>query len=140
MCNMTIGHIAKQVGMSTDTIRLYERYRLIDEPQRMENGYRCYRQEDIQRLTFIKRAKAMGFTLKEVKELLTIQRTSEYTCKDIKIRAASKLARINHKIGELNRLANALATLIERCDEQRTNQPCPILSAFERDEYGGKSA
>ena len=134
MNSMTIGRVAKQVGVSTDTIRLYERYGLIDEPARTGSGYRCYRESDVRRLIFIKRAKIMGFTLKEINELLAIQRTSEHTCDDIRERATDKLNRVVYQIAELKRLARALKTLMSCCDEHKEDQHCPILDALENED------
>ena len=132
MSKMTIGRIAKQVGVSTDTIRLYERYGLIDEPVRTESGYRCYGQQDVRRLLFIKRAKAMGFTLKEIAELLAIRQTSEHTCDDVREQATHKLNDTQHKIAELKQLAKALQILIDSCEEHKEDQHCPILDALEQ--------
>ena len=131
---MTIGQVAKQVGVSTDTIRLYERYGLIDEPARTNAGYRNYCAEDIRRLVFIKRAKVMGFTLKEINELLAIQRTSDHTCDDVRERATAKLNHVVHQIAELKRLAKALKTLMVCCDEHKEDQHCPILDALENED------
>lgn len=129
---MTIGQVAKQTGISTDAIRLYERNGLLKEPERTRSGYRCYRQADIRRIVFIKRAKAMGFTLKEIKELLSIQRTSKHTCDDVKEQATIKLKNVHYKIHELKHMEEALQTLIQCCEDHTEDQECPILDALEQ--------
>ena len=131
MPSFTIGQLAKQVSMSTDAIRLYERQGLIAEPPRSENGYRHYPEHTLARLKFIQRAKTMGFTLKQMGELLTIQRTSHNTCEEVRQQAQSKLLDIQHKLDELLRLKTALETLIHTCDAPHPVEICPLLQTLE---------
>lgn len=131
MKTMTIGCVAKKVGISTDSIRLYERYGLIDKPDRLNNGYRHYDFDAIRRLDFIKRSKAMGFTLNEIHELLEIQHTSEHACHDVQEQASIKLKKVNNQLNELQRMKNALETLVYCCEQNQQEQACPILDALE---------
>ena len=134
---ITIGQASALVEMSTDTIRMYERYGLISEPARTGNGYRHYENEHIRQLSFIKRAKLMGFTLKEVGELLTFQKNSANLCGDVKELASQKLKQIRLKIAELKRLSIAIERSVSRCGQANDSQKCPILDAFyESDEKG----
>lgn len=127
MTKLTIGQLAKQTDISNDTIRLYERYGLLDKPARAENGYRQYSAATVTRLKFIRRAKAMGFTLKEIQELLAIQSASRQACQDTKQQVEMKLQVIRAKIQELTQLELALSRLMEDCQAQ---DPCPILTAL----------
>lgn len=88
---LSIGQVAKHAHVSHDTIRLYERYGLIHEPQRAANGYRQYPAQAVDCLKFIIRAKNMGFTLREIRELLAIHQTSRQTCGDVRQRTQDKL-------------------------------------------------
>ena len=128
----TIGHVAKQIGVSTDTIRLYERYGLIDQPQRTDSGYRYYRTEDIQRLLFIKKTKAMGFTLNEIRELLDIHKTSASSCSDVKLQAQVKLEHIAERISELKKLKGVIQDLIQDCEKHHPNDLCPLFVSLDK--------
>ncbi|HHF7380188.1 TPA: heavy metal-responsive transcriptional regulator [Legionella anisa] len=130
MLLLTIGQVAKQAHVSLDTIRLYERYGLIKEPQRAANGYRQYPEEIIDCLKFIARAKNMGFTLKEIKELLVIHQTSQHRCGDVKQRTLGKLKQVHEKIEELRRLETALQQLLNTCEQQQPNDLCPLFTTL----------
>tara|TARA_R110000868_G_scaffold144959_2_gene364452 strand:- start:2693 stop:3070 length:378 start_codon:yes stop_codon:yes gene_type:complete len=125
---MTIGQVAKQVGVSTDTIRLYERDGLLDKPARLKNGYRFYTEAAIQQLQFIQRAKVMGFTLHEIQELLVIHRTSSQSCGDVKHRAQVKLQLVNDKIQQLKTLQNKLKSLVRECETHKPDDLCSIFT------------
>lgn len=126
-----IGYLSKALNISNDTIRLYEKYNLLNEPLRAENGYRQYSQDDISRLKFIIKAKTMGFTLGEISELLHIKNTSPNACNIIRNQAQEKLDSAVEKIEQLQQLKNALQLLIDNCDEPHPDGTCPIVSYFE---------
>lgn len=130
MVTITIGKAAKKTGMSTDAIRLYERYGLIEGPSRTDNGYRCYSHEHIRQLHFIKQAKVMGFTLKEIAELLAISQSSNHACDEVKSQAMTKLTSIQEKIANLVCLEKALQDLLRCCEGHKIDQQCPILEAL----------
>lgn len=132
MKGFTIGQVAKRVGISTDTVRLYERQALIAIPQRAENGYRLYQKNALTQLHFIKRAKAMGFTLKEIGELLAIKHTVHNTCEEVQHQAEIKLAHVEEKLAELQRLKKALQVLLHTCHEKGHGQDCPLLTLLEQ--------
>lgn len=134
MVTLTIGQLAKTLSISTDTIRLYERQGLIAEPPRSDNGYRHYPSNTIARLRFIQRAKTMGFTLKQIGELLAIQRTSQHTCDEVRQQAQHKLLDIEHKLNELQRLKAALEMLVHTCETPHAEDVCPLLQALEAQE------
>lgn len=132
MILLTIGQVAKRAGVTHDTIRLYERYGLIEKPERAPNGYRQYTEEVINRLRFINRAKVMGFTLKEIAELLEIRRTSQNTCDDMHEQATLKLTDVDQKLSELQQLRQALKKVIDTCEQQKPGSPCPLLNLLEQ--------
>ena len=98
MKNMTIGKLAKRCGVGVETIRFYEREGLIKEPPRSESRYRQYPEETAQRVRFIKRAKELGFTLKEIKGLLELRIRPEATCGDVRNQAEEKIADIEQRL------------------------------------------
>lgn len=129
----TIGQLAKQVNISTDTIRMYEKINLIETPLRGVNHYRQYDQKTLLRLKFIKRAKVIGFTLKEISELLVLKTTSLHTCEDVRKQAEVKLHLIEDKLNELQRLKVALTGLISSCHNSKNNKKCPVLTLLEQE-------
>jgi DNA-binding transcriptional MerR regulator len=130
----TIGQIASYAGVTIDTIRVYERYGLIEAPERRPNGYRHYPKQSIKRIHFIKWAQALGFTLKEVKELLSIERScTSQACKELCCRVESRLDIIEKKLRVLTQFKEALESIIQTCDT--TGENCPVLKALEQMEY-----
>ncbi len=130
---MKIGHLAKSVGIDIQTVRYYESQGLLTEPNRMENGYRDFPVDSIKRLQFIKKAKLVGFTLKEIKELLAIQVTKDkHTCQEVKNFTQIKLDEINQKIKKLTEIESALKKIHSLCcggSEKASH--CSILQALE---------
>jgi len=133
MTSMTTGKLAKQCGVGVETIRFYEREGLIEEPPRRESGYRQYPEEIVRRVLFIKRAKALGFTLKEIKELLAIRIEPEATCGDVLRQAEAKITDIEERIVTLQRMKQALTRLTVTCSGRGPASLCPILEAMEDD-------
>ncbi len=130
MKSLTIGKVAGQAGVGIETIRFYEHRELIEPPPRSAAGYRQYPENTVQRLRFIRRAKELGFSLKEIKELLTLQSNPKTTCADIKQRAEMKLADIHQRIHDLEKMGSALETLVTACSADATSAECPILQAL----------
>jgi MerR family mercuric resistance operon transcriptional regulator len=130
MSGFTIGKVAKRAGIDIETIRFYEKEGLVDEPERNPSGYRQYPAETIKRILFIQRAKAIGFTLREIHDLLSIQEKPEACCGDLLSRAESKMAEIEAKINELQRMKNALQMLTTECVGDNGLDNCPILDAL----------
>ncbi|MBI2882952.1 MAG: MerR family transcriptional regulator [Candidatus Methylomirabilis oxyfera] len=131
MKGLTIGQLAKQAQVNIETIRYYERRGLIPEPPRRESGYRQYSPDTVARITFIKRAQELGFSLKEIQELLSLRVDPGTTTGDIKGRAEAKLADIKAKIHDLERMKKALMRLAASCRGRGTTSECPILDALE---------
>ena len=130
MNTLTIGQVAREAGVGVETIRYYEREKLLDEPARRESGYRQYGHGVIDRLRFIHRAKGLGFTLREIKELLRIHADDDATRAEVKRRAEEKIAAIEAKIAELQRMRSALGGLVAACDGEGPIDGCPIIEAL----------
>ena len=111
--SLTIGAVAKRVGVAIDTIRYYEREGLLPEPQRRASGYRSYDEGAIAQLRFIRRAKDLGFTLEEIRELLALSADRQRGVKAVKRRAQQRLAAIEQRIVELQRVRDGLARVTD---------------------------
>jgi MerR family copper efflux transcriptional regulator len=128
--SLTIGAVAKRVGVAIDTIRYYEREGLLPEPQRRASGYRSYGEDAIAQLRFIRRAKDLGFTLEEIRELLALSVDRQRGVKAVKQRAEKRLAAIELRIAELQRVRDGLANLVASCPGHGRPEQCPILRAL----------
>jgi MerR family mercuric resistance operon transcriptional regulator len=131
MRTYNIGQLAKDIELSIDTLRYYEDLGLVEKPLRLPNGYRNYTLEIKNRFLFIKWAKTIGFTLKEIKEMLDIKHASSDTCEAIKIQAVGKIELIDKKILELKKLRKSLKEIVLVC-EKTPGEDCPILEDFEQ--------
>jgi MerR family copper efflux transcriptional regulator len=134
MNGLTIGRLAKQVGLGIETVRFYERQGLIEPPPRTASNYRIYPEEEVTRLKFIKRAKNLGFTLNEIKELMFIRHDPHATKADIKNRTLEKIDDIKKKISDLTRIQKALEHLASSCEGHGSLDGCPILDALDSDD------
>jgi Cu(I)-responsive transcriptional regulator len=130
MNGLTIGRLAKQAGLGIETVRFYERQGLIAPPPRTDSNYRIYPEEEISRLKFIKRAKDLGFTLKEIKELFHLQHDPHATKADVKKRTMEKIEDIKKRVQDLSKIQAALEHLAEACDGHGPMSECPIMDAL----------
>lgn len=133
MSQLNIGQVAKQTGISVEAIRFYEKQGLIEVPLRSASGYRQYQAATVKRIRFIQRAKEVGFTLKDVNELLSLRREPGATCTDIKLQATQKIEEIDQKIHDLGQIRSALASMIMKCRGRGSLAECPILEELEMD-------
>ena len=133
IASLTIGQLARRADVGVETVRFYEREGLLKEPARRPSGYRQYDEIVVDRLRFIRRAKQLGFTLKEIKELLSLRLDPATTCADVKSRAEAKLDDIAAKIRTLQRMKRALVKLTKACGGHGAASECPILEALDRD-------
>ena len=133
MTALTIGQVAKRAGVNVETIRFYEREGLIGEPKRRASGYRQYAPDVVRRIRFIQRAKELGFSLREVGELLSLRVSRDQTCADVKARTVGKIADIDGKIAVLTRMRSALEKLGASCVGRGPVSECPILDALDDD-------
>ena len=131
---LTIGRLARQSGVGVETIRFYERQGLLPPPARTPANYRIYPEQDVRRLRFIRRAKALGFTLREIRELLDLRHRPDASKKEVRRRAEAKIADLDRRIEELARIRAALQHLVSACDGHGPATDCPILDALEHDE------
>jgi len=134
MMLLNIGQVAKQTGVTVETVRFYEKHGLIAAPQRSDSGYRQYPPETVKRVQFIQHAKEVGFTLKDIGELLALRREPGTTCTDIKLHATQKIEEVDQKIQDLKRIRDALGRMIMKCSGRGTLSQCPILEELELDE------
>ncbi len=132
--HLTIGRIARDAGTGVETIRFYERQGLLAKPARTTSGYRSYAPEVVRRLRFIRHAKELGFSLREIKELLSLRVTAGKSCSDVKSRAAQKISEIDRKMTSLTRIRRALVKLSAACSGKGPASACPILDALEMQE------
>ena len=126
---MTIGQVAKLAGVGVETIRFYEREGLLNKPKRKESGYRMFGPEVVNRIKFIKSVKELGFSLKEIRELLFLRVDSRSTATEVKKRVDSKIDQIDRRIYDLKKVRNALAQL-SRSVGKRTLSENPLLDAL----------
>ena len=127
---MKIGELARAAGVPIDTVRYYERQGLLPLPARTASGYRQYGHDDAARLRFVRRAKALGFTLEEIRELLGLSARREADMAGMKAAAMQKLADIDDKLAELQRMRAGLDSLIASCPGHGALEHCPILDAL----------
>lgn len=128
--HLTIGAVARSAGVSIDTIRYYERERALPPPRRRASGYRDYSPDTVERLRFIRRAKTLGFTLEEIRELLALSTDRERGVEGVKRRAEMKLSEVELRIRELQRIERGLKQLIRACPGHGPLEHCPILRAL----------
>ncbi len=128
---LTIGKVARHAGVGVETIRFYERQGLIEEPPRSESGYRQYPEETVFRLRFISRAKELGFSLKEIKELLSLRAFPRSRCADVRKSAEAKIKDIEQKVHTLQRMKKALVKLTAACGRRGPVSECPSLEALD---------
>jgi Hg(II)-responsive transcriptional regulator len=126
----TIGQVASHSGVGVETVRFYERKGLIPQPPRPESGFRRYTKDTVSRIRFIQRSKALGFSLKEIKELLSLRVDSASSCGEVKKRAEEKIADIEKKIHTLREMKQALESLASACRGRGPTGECPILEAL----------
>lgn len=120
MEKITIGKLARMAGVGVETVRFYQRKELLQEPEAI-GSFRTYTQEDAQRIIFIKKAQELGFSLAEVKELLELNTKPRITCGTVKKKSLDKIAEIEQKIKDLQRIKVSLIKLSSACDSKQDN-------------------
>lgn len=131
MKTLTIGQLADAAGVNVQTVRYYERRGLIEEPPRRPSGYREYPESDIDRIGFIRRAQGLGFTLNDIKELLSLRMAPGTTPAQVRDRVDSKIADVTEKIADLERIRGALTQMSAACELHGPLGDCPFLEALE---------
>jgi MerR family copper efflux transcriptional regulator len=126
---MQIGAIGKRIGLSVDAIRFYERHALLPQPPRTEGGFRQYDESDVETLGFIRRVQDLGFTLREIRDLLELRRTRLQPCAPVRRRLEEKLADVQRKLSDLQKLEHELRMALRSCNKEmrKRSAHCPIL-------------
>ena len=132
MSNLSIGQLAKRGGVGIDTVRYYERDGLLSPAGRLPSGYRRYGETEVGRLRFIRRAKALGLSLDEIRALLAL--SAERSVAQVRRKAQEKLADIERRIADLERIRGGLRTLVDACPGHGRAENCPILAALARED------
>lgn len=128
---LTIGKVATQAGVNIQTVRYYERRGLLNPDGRRDSGYRLYTDEAVRKIQFIKNAQALGFTLREIMQLLRLKVSDTARCGDVKRKAEAKLKDIRAKMEGLKALEKTLADLVRTCRSGATTDRCPVLKSLE---------
>lgn len=131
---MKIGEMAEQAGVSVQAVRYYERRGLLPAPDRTTSGYREYDGSDVLRLSFIRRAKDLGFTLSAVHDLLDLRVRHGTTADDVRHKAQQKLQATRAKIRDLRSIAAALKRVVSTCDAHGSPETCALMHALGADE------
>ena len=131
---LRIGQVASDAGIGVEAVRFYERQGLVEAPPRSASGYREYPPTVVARFRFIKRAKELGFTLREIKELLSLRLDPATTCGNVKGLTEAKITDIEARIQGLRRIKRALVQLTAACSGQGASSECPILEARDQEE------
>ena len=131
MKSMTIGKVAGQAGVGVETVRFYEREGLIEEPPRRQSGYRQYPEKTVFRIRFIRRSRELGFSLKEIRELLSLRASPLSQCADVRRRVEVKIEDIELRVRSLQRMKKALKKLATACSGKGPASECPILDYLE---------
>ena len=131
MDGLTIGDVAKQANVRIETLRYYVREGLVARPPRSRSNYRLYPEETVRRVQFIKRAQQLGFSLKEIQDLLTLRAAPQARCADVRERALAKIHQIEHKLHTLQAMHTALTRLVAACVGQGPITDCPILESLD---------
>lgn len=131
---LTIGRLAREVGINLETVRFYERQGLLPAPPRSSSGYRLFPADTARRLKFIKRAQELGFSLSEIRELLALRMSPRTTSTEIRGRTEAKIADIERKIKSLDSMRKTLVKLARSCGGCAPVSECPILESLDRED------
>jgi len=127
---LSIGELSRLTDCKVETIRYYERTGLMPSPPRTEGGHRVYAQAHLQRLTFVRKSRALGFTMEQIKSLLSMVDAERQSCASVALEAERHLASIRERIADLQCLEHTLADTLARC--HRGDRPdCAILDALQ---------
>ena len=128
--NLKVGKLAEAAGVGVETIRFYERRGLLQQPEKKASGYREYNPGDVARIQFIKTAQAIGFTLKEIAELIQLEKDHNSRCGDVQQRAQEKVQLVEQKITQLQKMRAELNRLSQCCDSERPLSECGLTTCL----------
>lgn len=123
------GLLSKKTGVNSETIRYYEKVRLMPEPLRSANGYRVYDDSHLKRLSFIRRCRELGFTLKEIEALLKLVDGGNYTCSEVRDQTITHLQDVEERISDLRKMQRTLKCMVSDC-ESGSVPGCPIIDTL----------
>ena len=126
---MLIGALSKRTGCNIETIRFYERIGIMPNPARTQGGHRVYTQDHLKRLTFVRRSRELGFTLDQVRNLLSLVDSDDYTCDEVKEMTLEHMGDVRHKIADLRKLERVLNDMVSQCDRGAVPD-CPVVDAL----------
>ena len=132
MIRLTSKQLALQSGINVESIRFYEKERLLPRPPRTAAGYRIFSPDDVRRVRFIKRAQELGFSLRQIRELLALRGESGAGCGEVRQQVQEKIGDIDQKIADLRRMRKTLARLAAACPGRGATRDCPILESLDR--------
>jgi MerR family mercuric resistance operon transcriptional regulator len=127
----TIGALSARTGCNIETIRYYERIGVMPKPPRSPGGHRLYGEQHLNRLTFICRSRALGFSLAQVRDLLRFVDGGRYTCSQVKAITSEHLGGVRGRIADLKRLEKVLKEMVSQCDQGKVPD-CPVIEALSR--------
>lgn len=130
MTSLRTGEVARQAGVNVETLRFYERHGILPEPPRRASGYREYPPDTVDLIRFIKRAQELGFSLKEIRELLDLRQRSGRATGKMPRLVKAKIAEIERKIRDLEAMNQALAALLGACEKKAPRACCPIIESL----------
>ena len=131
MKRLKIGKVAKETGVTVQTLRFYEREGLLAPPRRSEGGFRLYDEDAVVRVRFIRDAQALGFSLAEIAELLSLRARDDASCAQIREVVAARLEVIEEKLAQLQRMRDALVRLAAVCPGDVPAGDCPVITFIE---------
>lgn len=130
MATLRTAEVARLAGVNIETLRFYERKGILPEPPRRASGYREYPPETVERVRFVKRAQELGFSLKEIEELLSLREAVGAKSGPVRRLAEAKVKEIDHKIRDLEAMKESLTELLCACDGRKTIASCPIIESL----------
>ena len=130
MTSLRSGELARRANVNVETLRFYERQGLLPKPPQRASGYREYPPEAVALVRFVKRAQALGFSLREIKELLDLREVPRATCSDVVVLTQRKIEEIDAKINNLRAMRAALTSLLKGCTGMAPIAQCPIIESL----------
>lgn len=126
MQSLTIGRLAAATGVNLETVRYYERIGLMPPPARTASGHRAYEQAHVRRLSFIRRARELGFSIEQIRALLALAEPSRASCAEVRVIARTHLDEVREKLSDLAKLERILAETVSHCSGDPAPS-CPVL-------------
>ncbi len=128
---LTIGKVSRETGCNIETIRFYEREGILPSPQRTAGGHRIYNQSLVERIVFVRRCRELGFSMLEIRQLLSVVDQNNISCEQVKEIAERHLEDIAIRIEDLRKMQDTLGQLAQKCSGEDVPD-CPIIIALQR--------